>query len=398
MFLGLSLAGFLAVIVIVLVLIVVLLSIVFKFKKLDTHLKESQEDNVSPYLRTLQNYAGEDIDLNTRIDALNKISKQFFRDSFKYNSEKTFDEIAELSKDSDIKKFCEEIGVFRYSGKNLGKKEVGDLFRSFQNILVKRRPVRSSSSRVMIRRKPMTVEELLNRKMKRDITDIKSELGKMKSEGVVAGENDIREPEEKVNDTRPVESNLSSDSSTEVKSSQPAETIESSLSVEEKLAKISASLDLNRKPVQSVPQVPASEKEDAPAEDESTNLDLVEDIVKRQPRANGVKREPVKIPLKVRETIPKNKVVIKKKAPPKNLVKKKASTISREVRESAKVLNKKGISHDHNSLKFKKVRLDKLDKEEDELTEEITKLNQRLQRLVDNETERRLNDFDSFKY
>lgn len=341
--LNLTITGILAIIVVILALIVVLLGMTGRVKKLNTKLKVVQEDNITPYLRTVSHYRKSDFTDESKINALNKVSKQFFRDFLNFNSEKTFDEISSMSNDLDIKDFCSSMGIIRYS-KSVKKSDVDSLYRSFENILIKRRPasaiVLNNNSGV----KTMTMEELNNRKFRKDIADIKVELDKMKNQAPIKIEHqESKEHSYVKQDEHQATNNEISNSNSLVK-----------YSVDEKLSQIEEEID-----------------------NESTHQESPQDNNHEESNLEEKEKSQINKPKTVPNEINPNKVV-------GNLIKgyKIQSTIPNKEKRFKP-----------SNLSFRKVRPGS---DNESLSREITNLNQRIQKLLDAETDRRLDEIRGY--
>ncbi|MEK6919338.1 MAG: hypothetical protein AABW73_04875 [Nanoarchaeota archaeon] len=349
MVLGLSITGVLAIIVIVLALIVVLLGMTGRVKRLDNQLKASEEDTITPYLRTTVHYRKSDFTDESKINALNKISKQFFRDIFHFSSEKTFDEIASLTEDADIKSFCSSMGIIRYS-KVIRKSDIDFLYRSFENLLIKRRPASAIVLNDNSSKRTMTIDDLNSRKMRKDIVDIKSELEKMKAQ----------EPS-----LAPQNSSTQAQTSLVTNPSRPAPFISHNnqgslvkFSVDDKLSQMEAEID--------------SES----VHDPNSKIDNSYDDRAQTQISDNIPQVP---------TIP-NKVVSKVVASPpvQKIIRKD------DVRDSHSITPYQAKTNSYNKkLSFSKVRLGS---DDDSLSSEITSLNQRIQKLLDKETNRQLGE------
>lgn len=341
---ALSVTGVLAIVVLALALVVVLLGMTFRVKKLKSELKVRQDDNITPFISTVSHYKDSNFDVDTKINALNKVSKQFFRELFKFSSEKTFDEISSLASDPDIKKFCTDMGVIRYS-KNLGLSDIDNLYKSFIDILVKRKPRWADNSSVVS--KKMTVDDLMNRKMKKDIADIKHELGKMSLEPLIQASQPAPQPV-----IQPAPSQIVVPSTQEKRES-----------VDAALARI--------------------------IEDIDSHASKVEEQVVRRASAPTTARTTTAISVASKKVVSPNKVIgnLVKNAP---LIKPARVVSASQVRQARYKSGSKLIKRPLTSLK--------INPDDDSINQEITGLNSRLQRLLDEETNKRLSDVGRGRY
>ncbi|MBS3074396.1 hypothetical protein J4447_02985 [Candidatus Pacearchaeota archaeon] len=394
MAIGMSTVGILAVVVLILALAVVLLGVLSRVKKLNTALKAREEDNVTPYIRTINYYKKGNFDQETKINALNKISKQFFRDLFSFNSEKTFDEISKLAKaeDDDIRKFCTSMGIARYS-KKFGRSDIDTLYKYFEIILAKRKPQKAPEIQMPASRKPMSMEELTDRKMKKDILDIKQELSKMAVSPPSAAAQKTVSSSLSAPQAAVLQAQQQTPSSSQTSSSQ------GQMSVEEKLARITEEIGRESKPEkpaevakESKPLITAATEiatAGAETKEEITNarvsakLEEHEELMKPVIRQQTSSISPNKIIKLLIKNAPVEKLrIVKQYIPPKP----KPISIPRAGKVSEKLLK----------LPLKRVKLDA--KDEEKLNREIISLNARLQRLVDRETERRIGEIGGGVY
>ncbi len=397
MALGMSTVGILAIVVIILALAVVLLGVMSRVKKLNTTLKAREEDKITPYIRTINYYRKGNFSQETKINALNKISKQFFRDLFSFNSEKTFEEISQLTKaeDDDIKKFCTSMGILRYS-KSLGKGDIETLYRYFESILIKRKPQRAPEIHAPVSKKPMSMEELIERKMKKDIQDIKQELSKITISSTPSASSQ-KTPQS------PQATSSSSVSAAVPIISTSSGSSQGQASIEEKLARITEEINKESMPEKSI-DIVKSEKPRAittAMPEASITATAITATMKEHEKPEKLMEEPA---AKIVKTLPPP---VKQQAPPsispnkiiKQLIKnapleKPRRIIVRQYTSPASkpVLIPKAdiLSKKMSRLPLKKVKLNAED--EERLNREILSLNARLQRLVDREMERKLGE------
>jgi len=336
MALGISLTGILLIIVIVLALVVVLMGMATRVKRLKTELKEKEEDIITPYLRAVTHYKQSNFDSDTKINALNKISKQFFRDIYKFNSEKTFEEISELASESEIKKFCNSMGIIRYS-KNLGRKDLDELYDSFEKILSKRKPDWAPEVKSEAQKNPLTMEELMSKKMNKDITEIKTELEKM-----TAANPPKQNPALKIKDQVDLQANPSA--------------------VEEKLNKLTEEIDKTGKTGQFV-------------EERQTQ------IQQQPPRVQQVQSpEAIAAVMRARENIQRNL------NPP---VRRVQEIDLREIRDNIRGSRAQRIVPNESDER-PPIKTVKWNYDEEDINRQIINLNHRIQRLVEEESDRRL--------
>jgi hypothetical protein len=352
MVLGMSLTGVLAIIVIVLALIIILVGMSMRVKKLNVELAVKKDDNITPYLRTLMHYKRGSYDFDSKVNALTKVSKEFLKDYLKFNSEKTFDEIARLSKEEDVRNFCSSMSVIKYS-KNLDRKNIDSLYLDFERILIRRvSKDQLKDINPSIIQHPLTVSDLTNRKMKRDIADIKGELsamGKPQSQSFIAPQ-----------------SKPSAPPSIQKTTIQTLPSTMSPVSVEERLAAITEDIDVHNKPGEAY-------ESDYDEEQPSAQVQNLQQVVSRQPPV--ISQKPVDPNRVIREIV---KGVPAEKIRPAN------SRAVAPVRESrSKKLSLKTV---------------KIGSDPQELNREILTLNSRLQRLIDSETQKRLGEVESGNY
>ncbi len=374
MALGISITGILTIVVVVLALVVILLGIATRVKKLKVELKAREDDNITPYLRAISHYSKGSFDNDTKINALNKISKEFLRDLFKFNSEKTFEEIGELSQESDIKNFCNAMGVSRYS-KNLGSKDIESMYSLFQSVLIKRLPkwVTESESAQEIQSSPISVDDLMNKKMKRDIADIKGELDKMSTvyqnqspqvqQQAVSIKTNTVVLQSKAPQPKTIIQTSANSSSSSIKN----------ISIDDRLSMLTEEIDKNASPI---------------LDNNSVNNDSQNNFVpqtKQTPQINNTSR------VTSQKVFVQKKVVSLPQINPNRVINKlvKGSRVEKikSFNQPLKVLHKKHFkSSSRLPLKTLKINTD----DDNHLNREIESLSERLNRLVSDSAQKRL--------
>ena len=181
---SIPLSWLLGVLIVILVLALILVLIVIRIRKTKIELIDNESDIITPFMRLLNKYGDSSLSVDSRLNTLSKISRQFFKLKYNYSSEKTFDEISDLGKDDLlIKKFADDMAVLRYSGEKITLMKINELFTNFSKILSneKARIMANPSLRMAQYRYNSQIRDSDVRKS-RDIDEIRKELDKLKTQ------------------------------------------------------------------------------------------------------------------------------------------------------------------------------------------------------------------------
>jgi len=389
------------IVLIIIVLTAVLIIIATKISKVKRKISVIEKDKISPYLKDFLKNKGGNASPEEKLTILNKTSKDFFKNMFSYSSEKTFDEIGEIAIENgeeEIEKFCNVMGTIRYTGNKISNSEVNKLFSNFEKIILTKKEELSPNA-------PKGFYE-----KKRDIYEIKKELvniGKLpinelgKKPGEIK-EKSIEKPEKKIIE-KSNEKEMDLKEKLEEIKKEPIKikeehkketiTIEKEMLekiIKEKLDVMMHKLKKERVEIKKEPEkitgklTKIKEKEEIKEPSEIEEPNEIEESTENHGGVieerlnkimNGLKKEKVKIVEKpVKMSLPKPIFETRKRKIQRPIEKLKAKTIKKAVVKQVKP--KKHI----------KKSKDPLEKTEMQITKEIMTLNQRIEKLLENES------------